>query len=145
MNFTETLKQFADPNAIHTLSMSSRFFMSLFVTAMGMGITFAALILISFSTRFMSSVVLKGEVKKNNIKVVENVNKDVVALEATSEVAEEDDEELIAVISAAIAASLNTSIHNIVVTNIVRVNDNTPAWGIAGRHEIMNNRINIRR
>ncbi|RKD20956.1 hypothetical protein BET04_08935 [Caminicella sporogenes] len=51
---------------------------------------------------------------------------------------EENDEELVAVITAAIAASLNTSTHNIIVKNIIRIPDTTPVWGKAGRLEQMN-------
>lgn len=54
---------------------------------------------------------------------------------------EEDEEELVAVISAAIAAQMGTSMHNIVVRNIVRVSDATPAWGQSGRMEQMNSRM----
>ena len=54
---------------------------------------------------------------------------------------EEDEEELIAVISAAIAAGLGTSMHNIFVKNIVRVPDATPAWGQSGRIEQMTTRL----
>ena len=40
----------------------------------------------------------------------------------------EDYGELVAVITAAIAVSLNTSTHNIVVKNIRRRQDTTPVW-----------------
>ena len=50
----------------------------------------------------------------------------------------EDSKELIAVITAAIAAGLNTSAQNMVVRRIVRVGDRTPIWGRVGRIEQMN-------
>ncbi|MGB3367090.1 MAG: OadG family protein [Acidaminobacteraceae bacterium] len=134
----EILSKLKDPTLIHTLSLGDKFQGALMVTLLGMGITFSALILIRYLTSLLSYVVMKIENKnKPDVKVVSTTNADVV-----EEVLEEgDDEELIAVISAAIAASLNTSIHNIIVRNIVRTEDSTPAWGQAGRMQQLNNTI----
>ncbi|KJF25586.1 hypothetical protein TZ02_17885 [Clostridium aceticum] len=44
-----------------------------------------------------------------------------------------DDTELVAVITAAVAASLNTPTDNIIVKNITRIPDTTPVWGKLGR------------
>ncbi|AOY78221.1 hypothetical protein BJL90_04120 [Clostridium formicaceticum] len=49
-----------------------------------------------------------------------------------------DDTELVAVITAGIAASLHTSTHNIIVKNIIRVPDTTPVWGKLGRIQQIN-------
>ena len=46
---------------------------------------------------------------------------------------ENDDEELVAVITAAVASHMDKSTSTIVVKNIVRVNDDTPTWGKVGR------------
>lgn len=45
------------------------------------------------------------------------------------------DEELIAVISAAVAASLGVSLLQINIKNIKRVNNNSSVWAIAGKQE----------
>lgn len=127
----DLLSKLKDPNLIHTLSIGEKFQGALMVTLLGMGITFASLILIRYLTSLLSYIVMKIENKnKPVLEVVSTTNSAVV-----EEVEEDDDEELIAVISAAIAASLNTSIHNIVVKNIVRTQDTTPSWGQAGRME----------
>lgn len=46
-----------------------------------------------------------------------------------------DDQELVAVISAAVAASLGTSSNGIRIRSIKRSGSNTPAWGRRGRTE----------
>ncbi|BEP30175.1 OadG family protein [Helicovermis profundi] len=142
MNISEILQQFKDPNTIMNMSFSAKMTASLVVTILGMGITFAALIIIRYSTSLLSHIVNKAENKKNNIQVVkkEAVLKNVVTKED-----DEINEELISVITAAIASSLNTSIHNIVVSNIVRVKDSTPAWGVAGRSNLINSKVNIKK
>ncbi len=55
--------------------------------------------------------------------------------------AEEDDEELIAVLTAAIAASLNTSTYNLNIKSFRRVKNTAPAWNKAGLNETINSRF----
>ena len=54
---------------------------------------------------------------------------------------EMDDEELVAVITAAIAASLNTSTYNLRIKSLRRIDNNQPAWNKAGIRETINNRF----
>ena len=54
---------------------------------------------------------------------------------------EMDDEELVAVITAAIAASLNTSTYNLRIKSLRRIDNNQPAWNRAGIREMINNRF----
>ncbi|MFZ5966643.1 MAG: OadG family protein [Bacillota bacterium] len=105
----------------------------LIVTALGMGVTFAALIALSFLLDLLRIIFYK-EPKKAPVQVVET------PAEAVVETVEENEEELIAVITAAVAAAMETTTHNIIVRNIVRVGDNTPSWGRMGRIEQMNSR-----
>jgi sodium pump decarboxylase gamma subunit len=53
----------------------------------------------------------------------------------------ETDPTLIAVITAAIAASLGTSSNGIVIRSLRRANSATPAWGASNRAEQVNNRL----
>ena len=53
----------------------------------------------------------------------------------------EEDEELVAVITAAVAASLHRSTHDIVVRSIRRVPAITPIWNRVGRQEQIANRL----
>ena len=50
--------------------------------------------------------------------------------------------ELIAVLTAAVAATLNTSAYNLKIKSFRRVGDVIPAWGNAGRVDIINARLN---
>ncbi|MGM9937016.1 MAG: OadG family protein [Candidatus Ornithomonoglobus sp.] len=55
--------------------------------------------------------------------------------------AEEDEEELIAILTAAVAASLNTSTYNLQIKSYRRISDNRPAWNRAGLRETIGNRL----
>lgn len=138
----DLLSKIKDPALIHTLSVGEKFQGALMVTLLGMGITFTSLIVIRYLTSLLSYIVMKIESRnKANVEIV-SMDTSKKAEEIEEIVDESDDEELIAVISAAIAASLNTSIHNIVVRNIVRTEDSTPTWGQVGRMEQLNSTIN---
>ncbi|PAB57612.1 OadG family protein [Anaeromicrobium sediminis] len=131
------LDKFANPEMIKTLSMGEKLTASLMVTVLGMGITFAVLMLLWGLIVTMTKMLVKEE-KKEVVTVAPQAAPQPVLEPACDE---ENDEELVAVITAAIAASLNTSTHNLVVRNIVRVIDETPAWGQAGRAEQLGNRL----
>lgn len=65
-----------------------------------------------------------------------------VAEPAAEEAAEEEDEEeLIAILTAAVAASLNTSTYNLQIKSYRRISDNRPAWNRAGLRETIGNRL----
>ncbi|MCT4620732.1 MAG: OadG family protein [Marinisporobacter sp.] len=137
MDNLSLLEKFADPEIMQTLSMGEKMLASLYVMILGMAVTFVALCILWGLIIIMSNVV-NGAKKKET-----NVVKAPVPVAAPAPVAEvekeEENEELVAVITAAIAASLQTSTHNIIVRNITRVSDATPAWGRMGRMEQMNN------
>ncbi len=127
-----------DASLLADASMADKLIACLIVTVLGMGITFAALLILWVSISTMSHL-LNPKKKEAAVEV-----KKVEPVQAPSEPAVEEEansEELIAVIAAAVAASLNTSIHNIVVRNVVRVSDGSPAWNSAGRQEQMNTRF----
>ncbi len=136
------LDKLADPNLLEQMTTSEKLSASFQATVLGMGITFTALIIIWGLTVLLKNVVLSIEGKKDSgVKVVNTPKKKT---QAVSEVVEEDltdDEELIAVISAAVASSMGTSVRNIVVRNIVRVNDDTPTWGKVARIDQVNSRL----
>ena len=111
-----------------------------YVIVLGMGITFVALMLIWFLTVLMSKFIQRVE-SKQALTEVKPAVAPAPASVTTAVVKDEDEGELIAVITAAIAASMNTSMHNIVVTNIRRVPDTTPTWGKLGRSDVMNARF----
>ncbi|MDH8679659.1 OadG family protein [Fusibacter bizertensis] len=137
------LESFKHADTFSQMPMGDKMLATGYVILLGMGITVVALVLIWIVTVLMSFIIRKME-KSQEIRKVPNAPKPAVAstVEAPAlQVKQEDDEELIAVISAAIAATLNTSMQNIKVTNIRRISDNTPTWGKVGRNDVMNARL----
>ena len=65
-------------------------------------------------------------------RVIEKITKEETGL---------DDKELIAVISAAIAMAIGTSVDNLKVTRITRHSDSSTPWNKAGLNEQMSRRI----
>lgn len=136
----EILDKFSDPNLIGTMTVGEKITATMITTILGMGITFLSLILI-WGMIIVMSKILNPEKKKEVIKVVNAPSQPEVVENDAPVVDEGISGEVIAVIAASIAASLNTSIHNIVVRNVVRVSEASPAWNSAGRQEQMNTRF----
>jgi glutaconyl-CoA/methylmalonyl-CoA decarboxylase subunit delta len=131
------LDKFADPSLMQNLSMGEKMLGSLYVMILGMGVTFVALCILWGLIVIMTKMILGAE-KPEPTKAVATP----APVAAPSVTVEEDNqEELVAVITAAVAASLQTSSHGIIVRNITRVSDTTPAWGRMGRMEQMNSRF----
>lgn len=134
------LKRLADPNLLEKMTTSEKMTAAFHATILGMGITFAALIIIWGLTVVLKKVVNSIENKGDTqIKVIKTKVNNKIEIEEAYE--ENNDEELIAVISAAIASSLKTSVDNIIVRNIVRVADDTPTWGVVARINQINSRL----
>jgi len=134
------LDRLRDPNA--EMSFGEKLGASLQVTVLGVIIVLLALVLLYFAINIMEK--LLQDPQKSGSKVSKEKPVKAVATESLeqgeNQQVENDgsNEELVAVITAAIAASMETSTHNIVVRNIVRTADATPAWGRAGRVEQIN-------
>lgn len=133
------LEKFTHAESYELLSMGDKLLATGYIIILGMLITFAALVLIMFLTTVMSKTIQIIENKQK--PQAPTVPKKTVTEAPVIKVEKDEDDDLIAVISAAVAASLNTSIHNIVVSNIVRVSDSTPVWGQSGRREVMSARV----
>ena len=137
MNDLTLMQRFADPELIKQMSTSDKMLGSLITTLLGMGITFVVLILL------WGIIVLMT-------KILNKPGKSDAATVAPAPAAQpkggdtltaiEEDTSLIAVITAAIAASLQKSGQSIVVKNIRRVSDNMPAWARAAKQEQIDSR-----
>lgn len=102
------------------------------VTVFSMSVVFATLILISFMIDLLKFVVEKiNPVKKPKVAVVQPI----IEIELPKE--EENEEELIAVITAALAAQLGKRAEQLIVRSIVQVRNQEPAWAQVGRMELM--------
>lgn len=112
---------------------------SLVITVFSMIVVFTVLIIISFLISALKSV--GGEKKVEPVKQV--AKQEPIKANENLQVADTkvNDEELVAVIAAAIAASLGVSIPEINIKSIRRVEQRTPAWSSAGRQEQIFNKL----
>ncbi|MDP3480690.1 MAG: OadG family protein [Desulfoprunum sp.] len=135
MGISELLLQLADPQAMKSLSFVEKMEGGLIVTFLGMGITFLALILLQCIIDLLARIIVKTE------------KKPLQALAATSNKAENkacqnrNDEELIAVISAAVAMNLQRSTGDIVIRNIRKIEEPSLLWNRTGVLDQMNTRL----
>lgn len=102
------------------------------VTGVGLGIVFGVLIILMLVLMLFKVIFYKNNSKK----------KDEIEQETVNEVKQtSSNDELIAVLTAAIAASLNTSTYNLKIKSYRRIENNKPAWNKAGINETINNRF----
>lgn len=104
-------------------------------TVIGLAIVFAVLVVLMFVLKIMEKIFAPKTEKKAEVVTPVSVVKQA------EPVAAEDDEEIIAVLTAAIAASLNTSTYNLRIKSFRRVVNNSPAWNKAGLNETINSRF----
>ncbi len=101
------------------------------ITLFSMGIVFATLLLISFVLDLFK--VIFTEKKKETVAAPAPAAAAPVAPESV----DEDDDELVAVITAALAAHIGKSADQLIVRSIVQTGSQQPAWAQAGRMELM--------
>lgn len=121
------------------MNFSDTLIYSLIVTLFGMTLVFIVLVLLQYMLKLLEVVFYRK--KKDNITSNQVVEADVsepVPNISSGETVEE--EELIAVITAAVVSCLGGK-SNIVVRSIRRVNDITPVWAKAGRNDQMASRL----
>ena len=117
------------PNAGDALSVG------LLVTVTGLIIVFAVLVILMCVLVGMKYIFAPKTPK------AEKIAEKVEAIPVVSAEKEEDEEELIAVLTAAIAASLNTSTYNLKIKSFKRVTNSAPAWNKAGLSDTINSRF----
>lgn len=136
MNITELLTQFANPETLKLLSFTDKLVASLVTTLLGMGITFIALIILQVLISWMARLINQAAALPAQPSAPP-----VPAVQAAPVPARTAGDELVAVISAVIAVKLKTSVDNIVIRNIEKLEDRSPAWNRAGIIEQMNSRF----
>ncbi len=129
------MEMFSNPDQIENLSMGDRLLGGLITTVMGISITFIVLLLLWVIIAVVSKAIASTEKK-------ESAPAPVVAAAAPSVVEEiVDDGQLIAVITAAIAAMEGEgATSNLIVKRISRISGNAPTWSAAGRAEVIDSR-----
>jgi sodium pump decarboxylase gamma subunit len=112
----------------------------LIVTLLGVGIVFLVLILLQYVLKLMEIVFYKEKkagLKAAKVSEVKPVEDEIPQVNAAEEAF---DDQLVAVLTAAVISCLGGN-SSIVVKNIRRVDDLTPAWGKVSRAEQMANRF----
>jgi len=118
----------------NTMTLSEAVSQGLQTTVLGMLIIFAALIILMLAINIMKAIFYKDP-KKSAAKKTTEVQQTPTAAQTPAAVEAQDDEELIAVLTAAIAASLNTSTYNLKIKSYRRIENRTPAWNKAAVRE----------
>jgi len=113
------------------------------VLFVGMTVVFIALIVLTFAiygiAKIINSFTKPRASKKETFKSTEA---NTVVQEAVSVAVEESDEDLIAVLTAAVLAAMgNGSQTNIVVKSFRRIPQAAPVWNTAGRNEYISNKL----
>lgn len=104
------------------------------VTGIGLLIVFSVLAVLMFTLVLMEKIFYK---KEFNVQAEQKVSEEI----KQEPVKREDNTELIAVLTAAVAASLNTSTYNLKIKSFRRIGNSAPAWNRAGMNEVINTRF----
>lgn len=105
---------------------------SLIITIFCMIIVFLTLLIISYLIGILRVV----SSKDNDIKQETKIEKESLNINKSM-----DDEELVAVIAAAIACSLGVDVPKVKIKSIRRVSQDSPIWAKVGREEQILNRL----
>ncbi|WP_094546641.1 OadG family protein [Petroclostridium xylanilyticum] len=113
------------------------------VTVIGMGTVFSVLILLWILLEGMRIVFYKPEVKAPVTVEKPEVKQEVIQQPAvsTEELDELDEDELIAVLTAAVASSLNQSTYNLNIKSFRRIEQTSPIWNTVSRKEQLESRL----
>lgn len=112
------------------------------VTAVGLTIVFAVLIILMFILMLMKYI-FAGSKKSAESSQTVNVKADETPTQSVSAQTTDDvnEDELVAVLTAAVAASLNTSTYNLHIKSYRRVNNTAPVWNQAGLRDTIDSRF----
>ena len=135
MDVSTLLLQLADPQAIKNLSFLEKIAGGLVVSCLGMGITFLALIIL----QFIIGLLARFAAPPSPVPLPKTETGSAAAVDEPDGQAE--DEELVAIVSAAIAMSLQSTGKEVIIRNIRRIKTPSLAWSKAGILDQMNNRF----
>lgn len=111
---------------------------SLIVTVFSMAIVFLSLLIISYIIDALRAV----STKDSGEKVTEKTVPVKVTKEEIVESSKDEDEcELVAVIAAAIAASIGVNVSDLNIKSIKRIPQSGPVWSKVGKQEQISNRL----
>ena len=116
------------------VTLSDAFSFGGLTAVLGMGIVFSVLVVLMI-VLYLFKVIFYKQPKKQEVTATP------VQETAAEPENEMDDDELIAVLTAAVAASLNTSTYNLNIKSYRRIDNTRPAWNREGLRETINNRF----
>lgn len=116
------------------MSLSEALSIGVQTTVIGLLIVFSVLIILMLVLYAMKYIFAS---KTKQAETVQKAEPQKVQASAAVVSDDADDEELIAVLTAAVAASLNTSTYNLKIKSYRRVGNNAPAWNRAGLNEVI--------
>lgn len=122
------------------LTMSEALSTGGMTTVIGLAIVFGVLIILMIVLMLFKVIFYKAPAKQSAAQAAP-VPAAPAAPAAVEEEPAEDEEELIAVLTAAVAASLNTSTYNLKIKSYRRVPNTRPAWNRAGINDTIANRF----
>lgn len=138
------MEQFANPTYFEGLSMGERLTGATVTMCMGLGITFAVLVILWVCIAVMAKITHRSTKASDSAAAPAAAPAPAAAQAETpapaAETADMADGELVAVIAAAVAAMENTVVSNLVVKKITRVSGPTNAWASAGLSECIDSR-----
>ncbi|MCR5482609.1 MAG: OadG family protein [Clostridia bacterium] len=135
------MEKFADPTLIPDLSMAERLQGAGITALMGMGVTFSILILLWFAVAMMTRI-FKAAAKKPAAPAAPAASAAPAPTPSAAPVAPAaNDDQLVAVIAAAIAAYEGSgAASNLVVRKITRISGPDTAWSVAGHQDCAESR-----
>lgn len=144
MNELGLMQRFADPALFDTLDGGEKLIASLITTLTGMGVTFSVLIIIWAAIAIMARL-LKTKAPKKESSTAPSPAAATKADQTTVTTATQQDigtnNELIAVIMAAIAANEGTEyVNDLVVRKINRASGSRTAWNVASTADCIDSR-----
>lgn len=115
MNISQLLEALKDPSSV--LSTGEKLLGGISVALLSMGVVFIILVIIAL----IITILQKDRSSKTKLDIVKNEDYE-------NKSNEDDFKELVAVITASIAASTGNSTNNIIVRKIQRSNNNRSSW-----------------
>lgn len=123
---------------IDSLTTGEKMFGASIVTLLSMGIVFVVLVLLMAAVKAMNYTIAE---KPQKVLKENGSEADLPASFSEPVKAEEDEGEVIAVISAALASAMNKSVSEIRVISVKRAEEAEPLWAKNGRWNQMNSRL----
>lgn len=123
------------------MTMAEALQVGLSTTIIGLMIVFVVLIILMGVLMLFNKIFGKPEKKVTVEQPKPAAPVSAPKAEQIAAAAEKSEEELIAVLTAAVAASLNTSTYNLRIKSYRRIQNNAPAWNKAGIKETIESRF----